>query len=55
MQPWRPTCRRLQRQCRDPGHELTKFALYLGASPERPQVLTYDVLDLLGADSGEAT
>ena len=35
------------------GHELTKFALYLGASPERPQVLTYDVLDLLGADSGE--
>ena len=35
------------------GHELAKFALYLGASPERPQELTHDVLDLLGADSGE--
>ena len=35
------------------GHELAKFALYLGASPERPQELSHDVLDLLGADSGE--
>lgn len=35
------------------GHELAKFALYLGASPERPQELTHEVLDLLGADSGE--
>jgi DNA polymerase-3 subunit delta len=34
-------------------HELAKFALYLGASPEAPQELTHDVLDLLGADSGE--
>ena len=34
-------------------HELAKFALYLGASPERPRELTHDVLDLLGADSGE--
>lgn len=35
------------------GHELAKFALYLGASPERPRELTPEVLDLLGADSGE--
>lgn len=35
------------------GHELAKFALFLGASPERPQELTHEVLDLLGADSGE--
>ena len=35
------------------GHELAKFALYLGASPERPQELSHDVLDLLGVDSGE--
>jgi DNA polymerase-3 subunit delta len=34
-------------------HELAKFALFLGASPERPRELTHDVLDLLGADSGE--
>ena len=35
------------------GHELSKFALYLEASPERPRELTHDVLDRLGADSGE--
>jgi DNA polymerase-3 subunit delta len=35
------------------GHELTKFALFLGASPERPLELTHEVLDLLGADSGD--
>ncbi len=35
------------------GHELAKFALFLGASPERPQELTHDVVDQLGADSGE--
>jgi DNA polymerase-3 subunit delta len=35
------------------GQELAKFALYLGASPERPQELTHEVLDLLGAGSGE--
>lgn len=34
-------------------HELAKFALYLDAGPERPQELTHDVVDLLGADSGE--
>ena len=34
-------------------HELAKFALYLGASPDSPQELTHEVLDLLGADSGE--
>ena len=34
-------------------HELAKFALFLGASPERPRELTHEVLDLLGADSGE--
>ena len=34
-------------------HELAKFALFLGASPERPRELTPEVLDLLGADSGE--
>ena len=35
------------------GHELAKFALFLGASPERPRELTHEVLDLLGADSGD--
>lgn len=34
-------------------HELAKFALYLDATPDRPQDLTQDVLDQLGADSGE--
>ena len=34
-------------------HELVKFALYLNASPDRPKELTHDVVDLLGADSGE--
>ena len=34
-------------------HELAKFALFLGASPERPQELTHEVVDQLGADSGE--
>ena len=34
-------------------HELAKFALYLGAAPDRPQELTHDAVDLLGADSGE--
>jgi DNA polymerase-3 subunit delta len=34
-------------------HELAKFALYLGAVPERPRELTHEVVDLLGADSGE--
>ena len=34
-------------------HELAKFALYLGASPENPAELTHDVVDMLGADSGE--
>ena len=34
-------------------HELAKFALYLDAAPDRPQELTHDVVDLLGADSGE--
>ena len=34
-------------------HEMAKFALFLGASPERPQELTDDVVDRLGADSGE--
>jgi DNA polymerase-3 subunit delta len=33
--------------------ELTKFALYLDAVPDRPKDLTHDVVDLLGADSGE--
>jgi DNA polymerase III subunit delta len=35
------------------GHELAKFALFLDASPERPRDLTHEVVDLLGADSGE--
>ena len=35
------------------GHELAKFALFLGASPERPRELTHEVLDQLGADSGD--
>ena len=34
-------------------HELAKFALYLDASPDRPRELTHDLVDLLGADSGE--
>ncbi len=34
-------------------HELAKFALYLDAAPGRPRELTHDVVDLLGADSGE--
>lgn len=34
--------------------ELTKFALYLGASPESFRDLDPDTVDLLGADSGEA-
>ena len=34
-------------------HELAKFALYLEASPDRPRELTHDVVDLLGADSGD--
>jgi DNA polymerase-3 subunit delta len=34
-------------------HELTKFALYLDATPDRPKELTHEVVDLLGADSGE--
>ena len=34
-------------------HELAKFALFLGASPERPRELTHDVIDQLGADSGD--
>lgn len=33
--------------------EMTKYALYLNASPERPAELTHEVVDLLGADSGE--
>ena len=33
--------------------ELAKFALFLDAAPERPKELTPDVVDLLGADSGE--
>ncbi|MCL6683822.1 DNA polymerase III subunit delta [Sphingomonas alba] len=34
-------------------HELAKFALYLGASADRPKELTREVVDLLGAESGE--
>ena len=34
-------------------HELAKFALYLGASPASPRELTHEVVDLLGAESGE--
>lgn len=33
--------------------ELAKYALYLDASPERPAELTHEVVDQLGADSGE--
>jgi DNA polymerase-3 subunit delta len=33
--------------------ELGKFALYLDAAPDRPQELTHDIVDMLGADSGE--
>ena len=33
--------------------ELAKFALYLDAAPDRPMELSHDVVDLLGADSGE--
>jgi DNA polymerase-3 subunit delta len=35
------------------GHELAKYALFLDAAPDRPRELTHDVVDLLGADSGE--
>jgi DNA polymerase III subunit delta len=34
-------------------HELAKFALFLDAAPDRPSELTHEVVDLLGADSGE--
>jgi DNA polymerase-3 subunit delta len=34
-------------------HELAKFALFLDSAPDRPKELTHDVIDLLGADSGE--
>lgn len=34
-------------------HELAKFALYLGASTGSPKEVTFDVIDLLGAESGE--
>lgn len=34
-------------------HELAKFALYLDAAPDRPKELTHEVVDRLGADSGE--
>ena len=34
-------------------HELAKFALFLDASPDRPKDLTHEVIDRLGADSGE--
>jgi DNA polymerase-3 subunit delta len=34
-------------------HELAKFATFLDAWPDRPRELTHDVVDLLGADSGE--
>jgi len=33
--------------------ELAKFAVYLDAAPDRPKELTHDIVDLLGADSGE--
>lgn len=33
--------------------EIAKFALYLDAAPERPAELSHEVVDLLGADSGE--
>jgi DNA polymerase III subunit delta len=33
--------------------ELAKFALYLDAAPDRPKELSHDIVDLLGADSGE--
>ena len=35
------------------GQELTKFALYLGATPDRPADLQEELLDVLGADSSE--
>jgi len=48
---------RVAAQCNANGailaHELAKFALYLDAAPDRPKELTHDVVDLLGADSGE--
>lgn len=34
-------------------HELAKFALYLGASPERPKELSHEVIDMVGVDSSE--
>ena len=33
--------------------ELGKFALFMDASPDSPKELAHDVVDLLGADSGE--
>ena len=33
--------------------ELAKFAIFLDAAPDRPRDLSYDVIDLLGADSAE--
>ena len=33
--------------------ELTKFAIFLDAAPERPRDLSHEVIDLLGADSAE--
>jgi DNA polymerase-3 subunit delta len=33
--------------------EFAKYALYLDASTERPAELTHEIVDLLGADSGE--
>ena len=35
------------------GQELTKFALYAGASPQAPREIDHDVVDALGADSDE--
>jgi DNA polymerase-3 subunit delta len=35
------------------GHELSKYALYAGAAPEAPCAIDHDVVDLLGAGSGE--
>jgi len=35
------------------GQELAKFALYAGASPEAPKAIDHDVIDALGAGSGD--
>ncbi|WP_106640387.1 DNA polymerase III subunit delta [Allosphingosinicella vermicomposti] len=35
------------------GQELTKYALYAGASPEHPQAIDHDVIDAVGAESDE--